>query len=305
MNQISSSVLSEPEAVHAQSPPNASSRYCRVDLHCHSRHSDGALSVADLMARAAQQQLQWFSITDHDNVRAQTEALNIAQQFPGLRYITGVEWSTLWSGVPLHVVGLNFALHHPGTQAAVKRLEQARLQRTERLLDLLEKKGFRGLREWHDATAAPAQVGRPHLAEFLVHSGQARSVQHVFKQFLGAGKIGDVKRFWPDLEQVVGWIRAAGGVAVLAHPQRYKLSGRKQRDLVAEFASLGGHAIELGLSGLSSEQRQRWVTLTERHQLLGSAGSDFHRDDQPWARLGQVPVIPAPIPPIWSLFQHD
>lgn len=305
MNQILSSVLSEPEAVHAQNPPHASSRYSRVDLHCHSQHSDGALSVADLMARAAQQQLQWFSITDHDNVRAQTDALDMAQQYPGLRYITGVEWSALWSGVPLHVVGLNFALQHPSTQAAVSQLEQARQRRTERLLDLLEKKGFWGLREWYDSPAAPAQVGRPHLAEFLVNSGQARSVQHVFKQFLGAGKIGDVKRFWPDLAQVIDWIQAAGGVAVLAHPQRYKLSGRKQRDLVAEFASLGGRAIELGLSGLSSEQRQRWVALAERQQLMGSAGSDFHNDDQPWARLGQVPVVPAPIPPIWSLFRHD
>jgi predicted metal-dependent phosphoesterase TrpH len=131
-----------------------------------------------------------------------------------------------------------------------------------------------------------------------VHSG----TQKVFQQLLGAGKVGDVKRFWPDLEQVTGWITQAGGVAVLAHPQRYRLSGRKQRDLVNDFASFGGRALELALPGLSPQQRSRWVELAASQNLLGSAGSDFHQDDKPWSRLGQVPAMPSPIQPIWKLF---
>lgn len=299
MENCNSSVLSSPEAVYHQQP---SDRYCRADLHCHSVCSDGELTAAALVARATAQNLRWFSVTDHDTVLGQPEAIAAAACDPHLRYITGVEWSTLWQGVPLHIVGLNFSLHHPSTQEAASLLNAARQQRTERLLELLEKKGFKGLRQWLDSEAAPVQVGRPHIAQFLVATGQATSTQKVFQQLLGAGKIGDVKRFWPDLEQVIAWVTRAGGVAVLAHPQRYRLTGRKQRDLVADFAAMGGQAIELGLSGLSPQQRSRWVELAQGQQLYGSAGSDFHRDDSPWARLGQVPAIPAPIQPIWDLF---
>lgn len=299
MNQSTPIVLSSPEAVYR---PHRSDRYRRVDLHCHSLYSDGALSVTDLLARAAQQQLHWFSITDHDTVMGQAEASSVATNFPSIRYVTGVEWSTLWQGVSLHIVGLNFSLQHDSTHEATQLLKAARQQRTERLLELLEKKGFWGLRKWLSSGAAPPQVGRPHLAEFLVATGQVSSTQKVFQQLLGAGKIGDVKRFWPELEQVINWITNAGGVAVLAHPQRYRLTGRKQRDLVHDFATMGGQAIELGLPGLSPQQRMRWVELAQSQKLLGSAGSDFHNDDKPWARLGQVPPIPAPIQPVWDLF---
>lgn len=302
MNQTLTSVLSEPNAVYDHDATERANRYARADLHCHSLHSDGALTVQELLTRAQQQQLQWFSITDHDCVAGQAEALAIAAQQPDLNYITGVEWSTLWQGIPLHVVGLNFSLSHPSTLEAVACLQQARKKRTLHLVQLLEKKGFHGIADWLNSNAAPNQVGRPHIAQFLVESGQAKSVKQVFHQWLGAGKMGDVKRFWPELAEVVHWIVSAGGIAVLAHPQRYKLSGRKQRDLVAEFAGVGGQAIELGLRGLSPQQRQRWFELALAHDLLGSAGSDFHQDDQPWARLGQVAVIPTPIEPVWSWF---
>lgn len=302
MSSQTTSLLSSSKPVYDQHPTDGKDRYSRADLHCHSLCSDGALSVEALIARAAELKLSWFSITDHDTIRGQEQAHKEALKYPQLRYISGVEWSTLWQGVPLHVVGLNFALDHPSTRAATDCLSAARHKRTQRLLDILEKKGFWGLREWLDSGTAPLQIGRPHLARFLVATGQVKSTELVFKQLLGAGKVGDVKRFWPDLPQVVDWITSAGGVAVLAHPQRYALSGRKQRDLVADFAALGGQAIELGLSGLSSQQQARWLELALAQGLLGSAGSDFHEDDKPWARLGQVPAIPAPIQPVWTLF---
>lgn len=288
--------MSQP--VHASTDP----RYDAVDLHCHSVHSDGALPIAELMARAQAAELKFFSVTDHDTLRGQAEAFDTAQE-NGVPYVSGVEWSAVWGSYLIHVVGLDFSLTDPASQAAEQAQVRSRARRARRIADKLEREGFTGVREWLSQQDDGASIGRPHMAQFLVDSGQMKNVAQVFKRYLGAGKVGDVKCEWPALEEVVQWITAAGGQAVLAHPHRYKMTRTKRTQLVADFAEAGGQAIEIGVPGVMPDMRQHLVQLAQAHGLAGSSGSDFHHDEQRWLSLGKVPPLPKDVEPVWTRFR--
>ncbi len=280
--------------------PAERGRYAAVDLHCHSRHSDGALSVSELIDRAVERGLDWFSITDHDTLSGQAEAVAKAQAV-GLNYVTGVEWSALWAGRSVHIVGLGFDPAHPKSLEAEQFQANARLQRARLIADRLEKNGFTGVHDWLQRQPPAQSVGRPHFADYLVASGQVRTVQQAFKRFLGAGKVGDVKMHWPDLADVVAWINGAGGVAVLAHPHRYRLTGRKRQLLQEAFADAGGRAMEIGMPGLDGNLRDQLVREAEKLGFLASSGSDFHSDQQHWLSIGSVPALPSPAQPVWEV----
>lgn len=306
MTQYSDSLNSDAEAVYCpdDGPCDAvgSSRYERVDLHCHSLCSDGSLPVSELINRAAAAGLKWFSITDHDTLQGQEEARALAAQTDDLHYVTGVEWSAVWNGVLVHLVGLDFDPNHPASQTAATRQLRARRKRAVRIAQKLDRNGFSGVEDWVRSEDAPELPGRPHFARHLVATGQIGSVDQAFRRFLGAGKAGDVKSHWPEMAEVIDWVHAAGGQVVLAHPQRYKLTGRKRRQLVADFAEAGGDALEIAVPGMPPNTKQLLVELCVDHGLAGSSGSDFHDDSQHWLALGQVPALPRNIQPIWEKF---
>lgn len=291
------SLNSQSEAVYHSDD----SRYDAVDLHCHSDASDGALSVAELVSRAASANLKWFSITDHDTLASQPEAaLRSAEH--GLGYVAGVEWSAVWRGYLIHVVGLNFDPTHPGSQQAALQQASARRKRCGRIAYKLRQAGFTGVEEWLAEQPDAGALGRPHFARFLVASGQLKSADQAFKRYLGAGKMGDVKAHWPALSEVVEWISMAGGTSVLAHPHRYRMTWTKRRELVADFRQYGGHALEIGVPGVVPNMREHLVEMAQAHQLMGSSGSDFHHDGQRWLSLGKVPPLPRGIEPVWHRF---
>lgn len=289
-----------PDTVHVPADP----RYDAVDLHCHSLHSDGALPVAELMARAQVAELKYFSITDHDTLRGQAEALAAAKS-TAMHYVTGVEWSAVWGSYLIHVVGLDFDPSAPASIEAEAAQVRSRARRARRIADKLEREGFVGVREWLSQQNDAASIGRPHIAAYLVESQQAKNMAQVFKRHLGAGKVGDVKTEWPELEQVVRWITNAGGQAVLAHPHRYKMTRTKRTQLVADFADAGGQAIEIGVPGVMPDMRQHLVQLAQAYELTGSSGSDFHHDEQRWLALGKVPPLPKDVVPVWSRFRTE
>lgn len=291
------SLNSEAGAVYQAASP----RYDAVDLHCHSTWSDGALSVPALMARAQASDLRYFSITDHDTLDGQPEAFAESEALD-VPYVSGVEWSAVWGSYLIHVVGLNFDRSHPASLEAAEQQASARKKRARRIAHKLTREGFKGVEDWLAEQTSPGSLGRPHFADFLVRSGQIKSSAHAFKRYLGAGKVGDVKAHWPDLDSVVSWITRAGGVAVMAHPHRYRMTWSKRRALLADFAAAGGEAMELGVPGIPPNMRQHLVTLAETEGLAGSSGSDFHHDDQHWLALGRVPPLPQSIEPVWNRF---
>lgn len=269
-----------------------------IDLHCHSTASDGKLAPAALVARARERGVDVLAITDHDSVAAYAELDDVATA--GLRLVPGIELSAQWRGQTVHVVGLNIDLRSGAIEEAVAVQRAARLRRALAIAERLARKGL------GDLTAAVAElgerisVGRPHIAELLVDRGQARSTDDAFRKHLGGGRIGDVGNEWAALDQVVEWIRDAGGSAVIAHPEKYEMTRTRLRELVADFRAAGGDALEVVSGRQQAHESQQLAKLCADAGLAASTGSDFHQPDQYWAELGSQPGLPEGCTPVWD-----
>jgi predicted metal-dependent phosphoesterase TrpH len=269
-----------------------------ADLHCHSLKSDGDLSPSDLVDRAAEQGVTMLALTDHDTINGLVEARARAEMH-NIELVSGIEISTVWNGIGIHVVGLGFDEHHPALLEAIARQEDCRLQRAKTIAERLEKLGIEGIWEKAEAIANGAQIGRPHFAQALIDMGKVSNMAQAFKRFLGAGKPGDVKTMWPDISEVVGWIRAAGGVAVVAHPDKYKMTGTKLKCMLKAFAEAGGNGLEVVSGATETTFSRRMVELCDEFGFLASQGSDFH-GPRPWSELGKFTKMPEGATPVWT-----
>jgi len=273
------------------------------DLHCHSLRSDGQLTPTDLVNRAHERGVTHLALTDHDTINGLHEAKQAARSL-GLEIINGIEISTVWNGMGIHVVGLNFDVEHPAMLAAIARQENCRLERAKTIAQKLEKQGATGIWEAAQKVADGAQIGRPHFAQALIDMGKVNNMAAAFKRYLGAGKPGDVKTLWPEMSEAVQWIVDAGGTAVLAHPDKYKLTRTKLRLLLNAFKEAGGGAVEVTTGGMESSFAQRMAQYCDEFDLLGSQGSDFH-GPRPWSELGKFPPMPKSVTPVWHDWYAD
>ncbi len=273
----------------------------QYDLHSHSTVSDGTLRPAELVALAAASGVDVLALTDHDNVSGVAEAGAAARE-QGIRVIPGVEISVNWNGHTVHILGLQIDPENAALLQGLQGLCEYRRWRAQEIGRKLEKKGISGAYEGACALATGALVGRLHFARFLVQHGHARDVKDVFRNYLVTGKPGYVRGEWAPLEDAMGWILGAGGLAVIAHPARYKMTRGKLRRLIGEFRGLGGRGLEV-VSG--SHSRDEYFTMARHAQdfgLLASAGSDYHSPDNPWISLGNLPELPPGCDPVWSSF---
>ena len=256
-----------------------------VDFHTHSLASDGALAPIELLRRAKAAGVQHFAVTDHDTTAGYL-AVRHTSEAEEIGLISGVELSCRWATTTIHVVGLNFDADAPEMTAMVEKLTQAREERAEKIATRLAGVGIDDALEGAKAIANGSQIGRPHFAIWMAEAGAVDSVAEAFDKYLGAGKIGDVKMFWPPLSDVVQAITRASGVAILAHPLKYRLTGMKLRALINDFKTAGGGAIEV-LNGRQPEtDLNRLSQLAEGNGLMCSVGSDFHRDFEYGPKLG-------------------
>ncbi|WBU42820.1 MULTISPECIES: PHP domain-containing protein [Marinobacter] len=274
-----------------------------IDLHCHSTASDGALTPEDLVARAAEQGVSHLALTDHDTIAGLAQARARGQEL-GLSLISGVELSCVWRSHTIHVVGLDFDEADPAFLEALAQQNENRWQRARLIADRLARLKVDGLLEKATALAGGDVPGRPHFAQVLVNAEVVPKTAHAFKRYLGSGKPGDVKACWPELSEVVQWITDAGGIAVLAHPRKYRLTATRLRELTADFRRAGGRAIEVSVSGQSSGDLGFVAELARREQLLASQGSDFHFPGAPWCELGRIMKMPEGLEPVWHHFRQ-
>ena len=274
----------------------------RLDLHVHSTCSDGALSVPDLLERALAADIQTLALTDHDTIKGLETAREwlSSNSEARLQLISGSELSCVWQGVTIHVVGLNFDVQNAVLGAYFQGLDHARSERAELIASRLEKQGFKGALAGAQAIAGEAQLGRPHFARWLVEAGHCDSMNAAFKRWLGRGKLGDVKVFWPSLEEAVGVVVQAGGVAVLAHPQHYGMTRAKLKRLVFAFAQAGGRALELPLGKDHADVALYVRRLLDEFELSVSLGSDFHADSEWGPRLGVDVALARNLNPVWA-----
>lgn len=279
----------------------------RVDLHCHSRASDGSLTPVELCERATQRSLQFLAITDHDTVegyRAARAWLRERAPAAPLRLLPGVEYSAVWQNLGVHIVGLGIDIDCAASAAALGALRAARLERAQLIGERLAKLGMPGACEGALALAGEGQVGRPHFARFLLQRGYVASEDEAFDRYLGTGKPGDIKTLWPQLGEVVARINDAGGVAVLAHPLKYRQTATRLRRLVQDFQDAGGSAIEVVVGRQAADESRFLAQLCRKHDLLASAGSDFHRPG-PWCELGEIAALPPDCEPVWRRWDRS
>lgn len=276
-----------------------------IDFHTHTSASDGALAPRALLDRAAARGVAMLAITDHDTVAgyldAQAHGLAV---HPALQLVPGVEFSCRWSGTTVHIVGLGVDIGHPALRAGLDFLAAARRERGEKIAARLAARGFPGALAGALAEAGSSQLGRPHFAAWLVARGHVRDAGEAFDRLLGQGKTGDVQCCWPELAEAVGWIRDSGGIAVIAHPLKYRFTGMKLRRLVAAFAAAGGEAIEIICGRQQPQQAGQLRRLAGECGLAVSAGSDFHRDGPYNAPLGVDSAALAGLPAVWERLQR-
>lgn len=275
-----------------------------ADLHSHSTASDGTLEPEALAERAAANGVQLWSLTDHDVISGQARA-HAAASACGMRYLTGVEISVSFASDTVHIVGLGF---DPAESTALARglaaNRDGRGPRAQKMAEELAKAGISGAYEGALRHAGnPALIARTHFARFLIETGVCRDNGEVFRRFLTAGKPGYVPHHWAGLSEAIGWITQAGGVAVIAHPARYRLTPVEKYALFTEFKAHGGHGIEVVTSSHTPAEIAHYASIAREFNLAASRGSDFHSPRESRTDLGRLPPLPAGLTPVWMLPQ--
>jgi len=270
-----------------------------ADLHCHTTASDGALTPRELLHRAATAGVELLAITDHDTVDAYAELGDAG--VPGLRIVPGIEFSSQWSGHTIHVVGLGIDLDSPILGDAVRRQKSAREQRAVAIGERLDRLGCNDTLAGARRLAGDMPLGRPHFARHLVESGRVKSISAAFKKYLGPGKPGDVKHYWQPVAMIIGWIRDAGGIAVLAHPGKYGMTNTKVGVLVDAFRASGGQAMEVLCGQQTADVTRRLARICNERDMHASCGSDFHMPDRSWCEIGRCGELPDDCRPVWEL----
>lgn len=271
-----------------------------VDLHCHSTISDGVLAPAQVVALAAARGVEILALTDHDDVSGLAEGAAVAADH-GIRFINGVEISVTWRGTTVHIVGLGINPHERALLDGLASIRAGRDGRAQRMAASLADIGIRGALAGAARHARnPAVLSRTHFARFLVEEGIAADVHGVFDHYLASGKPGFVAHEWTTLAEALGWIHGAGGVAVAAHPGRYRLGRQELNDFFACFKRLGGEGIEVHSGSQGREQSAEMARIARRFGFLASTASDFHAAGESPVELGGMPPLPPDLTPIWS-----
>lgn len=272
------------------------------DLHCHSTASDGALSPTDLVKRAAENGVTILAITDHDTTSGIFEAQTCANLL-GITLINGIEISAQWEKLGIHIVGLNIDPENSTLQNVIAQLHIMRTERAEKISQKLAKKGISNALESVQKVASNEMITRVHFANFLVSQAYVSSISEAFDRYLGDGKVAYVSTVWTPLETAVQAIRTAGGVAVLAHPLRYKLTATRLKKLLSVFKNAGGQGIEVVTGRYNPDEMRVLANYAMQFELAGSMGSDFHSPINQWLELGKLAPLPEKIKPIWELWQ--
>ncbi|SMG67301.1 phosphotransferase domain-containing protein [methanotrophic bacterial endosymbiont of Bathymodiolus sp.] len=219
-----------------------------------------------------------------------------------MNFIPGIELSCLWNKKTFHVLGLNVDANNAELLAGTRQLQNIRYERAKKIADKLEKNKIPGAFQAVQDSAGVGMITRPHFANFLIKQGHVSTMQSAFDRYLGQGKSAFVNTQWIELEDAVHWIKAAGGIAVLAHPLRYKLTASWLHRFLTAFKEMVGLGIEVVTGRSNPDEIRRTIHFAQQYELYGSVGSDFHSPKNQWVELGRLASLPKNIKPVWELF---
>ena len=279
-----------------------------VDLHTHSNISDGTLTPELLVQAAIEKGIHTLALTDHDTMDGLKIAEQVAKNQP-IQIISGVEISSQWArpstqkSYGVHIVALNIKNPEP-LEVLLAEQKKIRAERAKQICDLLTP--LIGMDIYADVIAKvdgeADRITRTHIAKTLVEKGVVQRPQQAFDKYIKEGKKAYVKFDGLGLEETIQVIHASHGFAVLAHPTRYDLSATNIRYLTEIFAQFGGDAIELPPYIEAASTRQMVDRMIEQFNLKVSVGSDFHGDNMPWIKLGNIPKVKEGQVGIWESF---
>ncbi len=274
-----------------------------ADLHCHSVVSDGTLTPEALAQRAKANGVELWALTDHDELSGQDRAIAAARE-AGLSYLTGVEISVTFLGITVHIVGLGMDHTHPALLAGLRNTRGGREQRARDMSDDLARVGIKGVYEGAlKYVGNPELISRSHFARYLVEIGVSKDTNDVFRKYITEGKPGFVPHRWAKLADALSWITQSGGVAVIAHPGRYKLTPNEEFALFTEFKAHGGRAVEVMTGAHNQADYVKYAGYCAEFGLAASRGSDFHSPEESHTDLGKLPDLPGSVTPVWELLQ--
>jgi 3',5'-nucleoside bisphosphate phosphatase len=275
--------------------------YLNADLHCHSVVSDGTLTPEALAARAKANGVELWALTDHDEIGGQARAAAAAAA-NGMAYLTGTEISVTFANETVHIVGLGFDATNPIIVNGLAKTRGGRGERAMEMSDGLAKVGIKGAYEGAlKFVGNPELISRTHFARFLVESGVCKDTYEVFRKYLTEGKPGYVPHAWAKLGDAVGWITQSGGVAVIAHPGRYKFTANEEFALFSEFKTHGGQGVEVVTGSHTTAEYVEYAAVAKEFGMAASRGSDFHSPDESRIDLGTLPMLPGDLTPVWEL----
>ncbi|MFT3665153.1 3',5'-nucleoside bisphosphate phosphatase [Piscinibacter sp.] len=276
------------------------SPWMNADLHCHSCVSDGTLSPQALAQRAKDHGVELWALTDHDELGGQHGAAEAARAL-GLPYLSGVEISVSFCGQTVHIVGLGFDADDGALQQGLAATRGGRRERALEMAGGLARAGIPGAFEGAlKYVSNPELISRTHFARHLVETGVCADTNEVFRRFLTEGKPGFVPHRWASLRDAVRWITDAGGLAVIAHPARYRFTANEEHALFTEFIAHGGRGVEVVTGSHSAAEVVRYAETALEYGLAASRGSDFHSPDESHTDLGALPALPARLTPVWD-----
>jgi 3',5'-nucleoside bisphosphate phosphatase len=275
-----------------------------ADLHCHSVVSDGTLTPEELAARAAGNGVELWALTDHDEIGGQHRAAAAAREH-GMKYLTGTEISVTFAGETVHIVGLGFDPDDAAMSEGLYDTRGGRGKRAQEMSEGLAKVGIHGAYEGAlKFVGNPELISRTHFARYLVEAGHCRDTSEVFRKFLTDGKPGYVPHRWASLKDAVHWITAANGLAVIAHPGRYKFTANEEYALFIEFKAHGGRAIEVVTGSHTPAEYVEYADKALEFGFAASRGSDFHSPGESHCDLGKLPWLPGSLTPVWELLEN-
>jgi predicted metal-dependent phosphoesterase TrpH len=275
-----------------------------ADLHSHSTVSDGTLDPEVVAARAQAGGVELWALTDHDEMSGQHRARAAALSL-GMSYLPGCEISVSFAGETVHIVGLGMDIDDPALIQGLARTRGGRTERAREMAASLARAGVHGTYEGAlRHVGNPDLISRTHFARYLVEAGVCTDVPEVFRRFLTDGKPGYVPHRWASLADAVRWIVGAGGMAVVAHPGRYKLTPTEEYALFTEFKAHGGEGVEVVTGSHGPADYVKYANTARELDLCASRGSDFHSPDESHTELGSLPPLPRDLTPVWERLAH-
>jgi len=263
--------------------------------------SDGTLTPEALAERAKNNGVELWALTDHDEIGGQHRAAAAAKA-QGLQYLTGTEISVTFANETVHIVGLGFDADDAAMVQGLKATRGGRKERAMEMADGLAKVGIKDAYEGAlKFVGNPELISRTHFARFLVESGVCSETYEVFRKYLTEGKPGYVPHYWASLRDAVSWITNAKGLAIIAHPARYKFTPNEEYALFSEFKAHGGRGVEVVTGSHTAAEYVKYADTAKEFGLAASRGSDFHSPEESRTDLGTLPFLPGELTPVWEL----